>query len=60
MSEFSKDEDRARWKELLPARLKDYREKRHLIEEQARARGIDIDEAYQDPPIHALTPVVHP
>lgn len=60
VSEFSEDEDRARWKELLPARLKDYREKRHLIEEQARARGIDIDEAYQDPPIHALTPAVHP
>ncbi|MCO8314277.1 hypothetical protein [Pseudomonas mandelii] len=54
VSGFSEDKDKARWTELLPARLKSYQETRRIIEEKARAKGIEIDESYQDPPIHAL------
>lgn len=54
VSGFSEDEDKARWAELLPARLKSYEETRRLVEEKIRAKGIEIDETYQDPPIKAL------
>ncbi|MGE1156017.1 hypothetical protein [Pseudomonas kitaguniensis] len=52
---FSEDADKARWKELLPARLKNYQEARQLAEDKARAAGIEIDETYKDPPIQALS-----
>jgi hypothetical protein len=54
LSGFSDEDDKARWKELLPARLDDYRQHREKQEERAREAGIEIDEAYQDPPIKAL------
>jgi hypothetical protein len=54
VSGFSEDEDKARWTELLPARLKSYEETRRIVEEKIRAKGIEIDETYQDPPIKAL------
>jgi hypothetical protein len=46
--------DRLNWKELLPARIESFHATRLKIEEKARAAGIEIDESYQDPPIHAL------
>lgn len=46
--------ERLRWKELLPERLNAYHKSRLELEEKARAAGIEIDESYQDPPIHAL------
>lgn len=55
MQEFSGDKDRANWKALLPARLKKYQEGRFVLEEKARAAGIEIDETYKDPPIQALS-----
>lgn len=54
MSGFTETKERARWKELLPENLKQYHARRLLIEEKARAAGIEIDEAYQDPPIQVL------
>ncbi|WP_137974001.1 hypothetical protein [Pseudomonas sp. F(2018)] len=54
LSGFSEEEDKERWKELLPARLDEYRQQREKLEARARAAGIEIDEAYQDPPIKAL------
>lgn len=54
VSGFSEDNDKAMWKELLPARLKSYQESRRIVEEKARAKGIEIDENYQNPPIKAL------
>jgi hypothetical protein len=53
---FSEEEDKARWKELLPERLADYRQQRELLETKARAAGIAIDEDYRDPPIPGVTP----
>ncbi|MGY2293343.1 hypothetical protein ACW9H6_26830 [Pseudomonas sp. SDO528_S397] len=54
MSGFTETKERARWKELLPEDLKQYHARRLLLEEKARAAGIEIDEAYQDPPIQFL------
>ncbi|MHC8394786.1 hypothetical protein ACYZT8_14200 [Pseudomonas sp. LB3P93] len=54
VSGFGKAKDKERWTELLPARLKDYQETRRIVEEKARAKGIKIDENYQNPPIKAL------
>jgi hypothetical protein len=53
-SGITDEKDRLRWKELLPARLNGYHEARLMIEKKARDAGIEIDESYQDPPIHAL------
>ncbi|PMW08402.1 hypothetical protein C1X50_01480 [Pseudomonas sp. MPR-TSA4] len=46
--------ERQHWKELLPGRLNAYHKTRLELEEKARAAGIEIDESYQDPLIHAL------
>ncbi|MCU1747894.1 hypothetical protein [Pseudomonas sp. 6D_7.1_Bac1] len=54
LSGFTEEQDRLHWKQLLPARLKGYKEARLALEEKARAAGIEIDETYQDPPIKAL------
>ncbi|HDZ56421.1 MAG TPA: hypothetical protein ENI17_12815 [Pseudomonas xinjiangensis] len=54
LSGFTEEEDRARWRELLPGRLEDYKQQRKELEDKARAAGIAIDESYQDPPIRAL------
>lgn len=51
---ISDENDRLHWKELLPKRLESYHAARLALEEKARAAGIEIDESYQDPPIHAL------
>lgn len=48
------EKERAQWKELLPKRLDIYHAARLALEEKARAAGIEIDETYQDPPIHVL------
>lgn len=53
-SVFDKDEDKKRWKELLPDLLKGYAQERRILEDRARAAGIEIDTEYQDPPIRAL------
>lgn len=50
----SNEKDRLNWKELLPARINTYHATRLKIEEEARNAGIEIDESYQDPKIHAL------
>lgn len=55
LSSFEENE-RPRWKELMPAKLAKDRETRRGVEEQLRAAGIEIDESYQDPPIKALAP----
>lgn len=53
-SGFTKDEEKARWKELLPAQLKRDHEARIAAENNARAAGIEIDENYKDPVIKAI------
>ncbi|NKF28056.1 hypothetical protein HER21_16490 [Pseudomonas sp. BGM005] len=53
-SGFTKDEEKARWKELLPAQLKRDHDARIAAENNARAAGIEIDENYKDPVIKAI------
>jgi uncharacterized membrane protein len=47
-------DNRARWKELLPAELAPRDAERAKKETELRAKGIKIDETYQDPPIPVL------
>jgi hypothetical protein len=47
-------DNRARWKELLPAELAPRDAERAKKEATLKAQGIKIDESYQDPPIPAL------
>lgn len=54
LSGITDKEDRLHWKELLPERLNTYRKARLELEKKARSAGIEIDDSYQDPPIHAL------
>jgi hypothetical protein len=51
---FSESKDKARWKELLPGLLKNYKAIRDTHEKKAIDAGIEIDNSYQDPPIKAL------
>lgn len=51
---FSETKDKARWKELLPARLKEFQKIRNAREKKAVDAGIEIDTSYQDPAIKAL------
>lgn len=51
---FETDEDKKRWKELLPDLLTRYRQERQVLEDRARAAGIEVNTDYQDPPIMAL------
>lgn len=53
-SGFTKDEEKAKWKELLPAQLKRDHDARAAAENNARAAGIEIDENYKDPVIKAI------
>lgn len=47
-------DNRARWKELLPAELAPRDAERAKKEAELKAKGIAIDEAYQDPPLPVL------
>jgi hypothetical protein len=47
-------ENRARWKELLPAELAPRDGERAKAESALKAQGIKIDETYQDPPLPNL------
>lgn len=55
LSGVSNDNERTHWKEFLPKRLESARMARLILEDKARAAGIEIDETYQDPPIKALS-----
>lgn len=46
--------NRAKWKELLPASLAKLPPIRAKVEAELRAKGIKIDEDYQDPPVPDL------
>lgn len=48
---FAASEDRARWKEVVPAELKRQAAEREKKEAALKATGIKIDESYQDPPV---------
>ena len=47
--------DRKKWKELLPAELAKLPPMRAEAEAKMRAKGLKIDETYQDPPVPDLT-----
>jgi len=51
---FTEAEDKKRWKELLPAKMKEYAAIRKSREDKAEKAGIKIDSSYQDPTIKAL------
>ena len=51
---YVKSEDRLRWKELLPAELAKLAPLRAQKETEMRAKGVKIDETYQDPPVPDL------
>ena len=46
--------NRPRWKELLPGELLDLKQRRAKAEAELKAKGIAIDETYQDPPLPIL------
>ncbi len=50
----AKEEDRTRWQELFPARLKSLQLRREAAEKRARAAGVVIDESYEPPKIERL------
>ncbi|KPX53578.1 hypothetical protein ALP66_102138 [Pseudomonas amygdali pv. photiniae] len=54
-AEFVRGEDRARWRELLPAELTRMGKERQKTEAQLKKMGIKIDENYKDakPPVEA-------
>lgn len=52
--DFTEEDKKPHWKELLPERLEGYKQQREEAEDRARAAGIAIDENYRDPPIKAL------
>ncbi|TWD47640.1 hypothetical protein FBY12_3353 [Pseudomonas sp. SJZ131] len=54
VASFSETKDKARWKELLPARLKEFQKIRNAREKKAVDAGIEIDTSYQDPAVKAL------
>ncbi len=47
-------DNRKRWKELLPAELAKLPPMRAEAEAKMRAKGVQIDETYQDPPVPAF------
>lgn len=51
---FPEAEEKKRWKELLPAKLKEYAAIRQSREDRAEEAGIQIELNYQDPSIKAL------
>ncbi len=51
---YVESEDRLRWKELLPAKMKRVAQVRATKETELRAQGIPIDETYRDPPLPPL------
>ncbi|MHC8354342.1 hypothetical protein ACYZTL_03660 [Pseudomonas sp. LB3P81] len=53
-SGITDEKDRLNWIDLLPAGINSFHAMRLKSEEKTRAVGIEIDESYQDPPIHAL------
>ncbi|AWM89333.1 hypothetical protein DJ564_00240 [Pseudomonas sp. 31-12] len=53
-SAFGKEEDKKRWKELLPGLLLKYKKQRRDLEEKAADAGIEVDSSYKDPTIQAL------
>ncbi|MDH0621333.1 hypothetical protein N5D32_21675, partial [Pseudomonas fulva] len=50
LQDFEGDE-RLRWRELLPARLRKYRAEREMTEKKAEEAGFEIDRSYQDAPV---------
>lgn len=54
VASFSETKDKARWKELLPGRLEEFKGIRNVREKKAIDAGIEIDTSYQDPPIKEL------
>lgn len=52
--DFTEEDKKPHWQELLPERLESYKQQRNESENQARAAGIAVDESYQDPQIKAL------
>ncbi|MDH0621331.1 hypothetical protein N5D32_21665, partial [Pseudomonas fulva] len=50
-----KGEDRSRWRELLPARLRKYRAERERTEMKAEEAGYEIDRSYLDAPVSVNT-----
>lgn len=51
---YVESEDRPRWKELLPAILSKLAATRAQREAELKAKGVTIDETYQDPPLPKL------
>jgi hypothetical protein len=51
---FVDSDDRLRWKEVLPKELPKLAAARESKEAELRAKGIKIDESYQDPPLPAF------
>lgn len=54
LSGITENLQRENWIALLPKRLERYHDARLALEKKARNAGIEIDETYQDPIIHAL------
>jgi hypothetical protein len=50
LQDFEGDE-RSRWRELLPARLRKYRAEREMTEKKAEEAGFEIDRSYRDAPV---------
>lgn len=53
-SEFSKEEDKVRWVELLPDLLLKYKKQRSELESKIVEAGLEINSDYKDPPIKSL------
>ena len=51
---FAGPDNRLRWKEVLPQELAKVAVTRAQKETELRAKGVPIDESYQDPPVPAL------
>ncbi len=51
---YAGPDNRPRWKELLPAELAKVAKLRAEKEAQLKAKGVPVDESYQDPPLPAL------
>jgi len=56
---FRTEEDQANWRALWPERNQSYTKMRLEKEKAARAKGLEIDTEYQDPPLLTLTPAAH-
>jgi hypothetical protein len=51
---YAGPDNRLRWKEFVPAELAKAAEQRKKLEAELRAKGVPIDESYQDPPLPAF------